>query len=255
MAKSKVPENLSDVESMNQCGFYYIFDPNAKTIFNLNVYRLSFYVIIVMCQCVILFSIYGLIVEARENLNLIDVVIIIFIYINYYLATWKLLVFFYHTNTVCEVFAVTRLCFMTSARCREHISVLYEKRDKLIKLINFYSVSIVVVVSQWLIFPHMFNMFIMSEDANKRKMNVLNFIFPVSIQTYNQYFIAFNVTEIIISLFIVYISFITDVFLIFISENITAQYEVLSQAFKNIGYEEKPQKGNILYILNYVRQR
>lgn len=250
MATIKAEEVIINLKLMKTCGFYYMFCPNAPTIFNWNVYRLLFFVIIVMVQCIVIFGILGLI-QMIKTFNISGTFLYTYICIHNYQSLLKMSIFLYNANRIWKLLDVTRLNFFTSKRCRDNIQVLYKCRENTIKVTNLYFIYFIVLNIQSFIYPLVTNMFTTTENASQRAQNIVNlFQFPIDI--HNQYYIIFYLMESIITIFVSYALFNIDMFLLSLCSIISAEYDVLTRAFANIGYEHESHIGKIFQQLLYI---
>jgi len=255
MIEIKDQDFAINLKLMKQCGFYQIFNPNGKTIFNSKVYRWSLFVFIIITQCLVIFGTLGYFNEKKDTISEVELIIYVDILIQIYLFLCKLIIFLYKTNTVWEVlFDVTRLNFMTSKHCCEHLKTMSECRDRIIKITNIYFVIVSILGLQWMLYPLTLHVFATYENDNQSFMpNIFNFRFPIDIQLYNQYYGILYAIEVTILFFIFYVIIFFDIYVISLCLIITSQFQVLSQAFENIGHQEKYQTAgknlNLLKLL------
>ncbi|XP_003243840.3 uncharacterized protein LOC100573389 [Acyrthosiphon pisum] len=227
---------------LKQCGFYQIFDPNSKKIFGWNVYRISFIALTVITQCLIGFGNCGFLFELEDTTDNIDLFLIIFSNSYFCLTEWKVVILIINRKKFLELLDVTDLIFLKSKQCRNNIKILCKHRIRALQLTNLYFMFCIFVIIEWIIFPIMINSFIAHKTENRRLENVVNRRYPVDVNTYNKYYILFYVFEIIIGVKTVYLVLMVDILLLSIGWAIIIQYEVLAEAFKNIGYNENLQK-------------
>lgn len=228
---------------MKWYGFYKMFRPDGKTVFNRNIYRLSFVVFIVFVQCLIAFGTVRFFVEMKDATGVTDIVMYLDVVLYNYLYLWKTLVLLYKADVVWDVLNVTRLNFMTSQRCREHVWIIYECRDSVKKITNVYFCFTLVICCQWLTYPLVIDMFTTSEHADRRRQNIIDIPYPIDTDSYNRYYVVFYTLELMVLIFIGYGSIIVDSYVISLYWIITAQYEILIRAFEDVGHEERSQIG------------
>lgn len=253
MAAFKAEEVIINLKLMKICGFYYMFCPNASIMFNWTFYQLLFFVIIVMVQCLVVFGILGSFIQITKTFNIIDTFLYIINCIHNYLSLLKISIFLYNANRIWKLLDVTRLNFFTSKRCRGNIQLLYKCRVNTIKMTNLFFIYFNFLNIQWFIYPLVTNTYTMTDNTSQRSQNILNlFQFPIAIQTYNHYYIIFYLMESTITIFISYVLFNIDMFLLSLCSIIKTEYDILSRAFANIGYVHESQTGKIfLKLLNF----
>lgn len=216
--------------------YYHIFNTNSTKVLNYNVYRLGLVALTTIVLCVTVFGLLGFVTKMEDVVDDIVLLQIISAEIHNFLSLFKLNMCLYHANKIWDVLSVTRIDFLTSKQCSNHINILHRYRNTSIKITYFLSFIYVLTTSVWLITPLLFNTFMGTPEAERirRYDNIFNFRFPVTINTYNHYYFLFYFTEGIIILFIGYGIFIIDLLLISISYVLIAQYEIHAQAFNSI---------------------
>ncbi|KAL4090821.1 hypothetical protein QTP88_025591 [Uroleucon formosanum] len=237
----RIEEVAIDLKLWKLYRFYHMLKPNNTKIFNCNVYRLIFFIYGAIVNCMVLYSTIGFFVEMDDMISDVDIFLVLFVMINFFFCSWRMCIILSKSNTICEVLKVSQLNFLKSKECLKHLNVLHDHRDRTIKITNYFFVFSVIVLIQWIIFPIMVTMFTASEVENTRLPNIMNLRFPVSTQTFNQYYFIFYLMEIAISTFPIYVIIVTDTLIMSFSLVIISQQEVLNRVFKSIGYEENLQ--------------
>lgn len=239
----KIPTDSFKLGFMKFSGLYYMLNLNVKTICNINVYRLPFYVITAITICVLAFGTLGIFFGNDDTTNEVDTFLLICIYIQCYFSVWKLIAILYNVNTIYEIFDVTSLNLIKNKSNDGRLKIFFERLYKIKTMIIVYFVFTLVVVLQWIIFPLINNMVPTIESTNHYKRNILNWKFPVSLETYNQYYIFFYISETIFTIVMSYSVISVDVFIVSYIYMVIAKYEILMRTLENIGHENKPQKG------------
>ncbi|XP_022160523.1 uncharacterized protein LOC111026702 [Myzus persicae] len=241
MDKLRVEEFSINLELMKRFRFYHIFNPNVTTIFNFNAYRLLLFLCGSIMIMIIVYSTLGFFVEMDDTLSYIDFFVVIFVMIVLFLCYWRICIFLYNADAIHDLFSISRIDFLNSKHCCKNVNVLYDNRDKSIKISNYFFLLSTTVMSQWIIFPLVVIAFTKPEDENTRFQNILNLRYPVSTHTFNQYYYIFYLIEVAVAVFTMYVMIMPDILLMSFCWVIMAQQEVLIRAFKNIGYEENSQ--------------
>lgn len=226
--------------------FYHVCDPNSKRIFGYNVYWLSCVLICLFVQSLVIFGTTGLFVKMEDTLlqlGSIDIFTNILVITNFYVCLWKTTVMLYKPNEIWDVIKVSRINFFTSEYCTRNIKILFECRNRTIKLTNFYSFLVFFVGFQWAVYPIMVLLF---KNYNKdyRMKNIFDMQYPfITLHAYNQYFYVFYVNEFLIILYLMYTTAMIDTFLMSFCWIIMAQYKILYRAFEDIGNKDTSQIG------------
>ncbi|XP_060875404.1 uncharacterized protein LOC132948778 [Metopolophium dirhodum] len=238
----KVEEVAINLKLWMLCRFYDMLKTNNYTkIFNCNVYCLILFIYGAIVNCMVVYSSIGFFVEMDDIISDVDVFLVLFVMINFFFCSWRICIILSKSNTICEALNVAQFNFLTSKRCFKHLNVLYNDRDRTIKITNYFFVFTVIVLIQWILFPFMVITLTESDVENSRSPNIMNLRFPVSTQTYNQYYFIFYLMEVAIAAFPIYVIIVTDTLILSFSLVIISQQEVINRAFKSIGYEENSQ--------------
>lgn len=243
MDNIKIQEVAINLELLIRCRFYQMFNPNGIKIKNWNVYQLVCVTITATAQLVIFYATFGFFVETDDVFTDLELIVIVGVHIQNYICLLKISVFLCHANTIWDLFDVARFKFLTSKLCRNNIELLNKSRDVSTKLTNAYSVLTLGIMTQWLLFPIVINKFVASENVNHRLYNIFNFRFPVTLNSYNNYYAMFCAMEIIVAIFFLYVLLVIDVFLISFCWVINAQHEILTLAFEQIDLENQHHTG------------
>lgn len=242
MATLQDYEVAINLKILKLCRFYHVFNPKGSKYFHWNIGKVFYITLSVISLCLLLYGTSGFFFELEDTktLTYIELFILLGIYIQGYLGLYKLFIFLYNSDKIWDIFDVTRLNFLTSVLCSKNVDILYKYKNKIIKITNFFFIITLIADIQWLIFPLVLNIFKTSENIiNQRKMNIMNLRFPVTLYTYNEYYNIFYLMELFMISFFMHIVIISDLFLISFCLVISAQYKVLTRAFKSIGYEGK----------------
>lgn len=217
---------------------YQIFDPKSIRVFNCHVHRLTGILITVFVECFIFFGMLGLVMKMEDNIDNIDLVILLFLFMFNFSSLLKLCVFIKEAKTIWTLLDVTRIQFFKSHHCRKHFNKLKKRKDELIQLTNYtFGLSILTYIV-WIVYPICANSFMeTSENVNQRYLNVLNLRYPVSIYTYNKYFYIWYAVEVVAAGYFCF-STIIDTFLVSLCYILITQYEVLAQSFGNIRFPD-----------------
>lgn len=251
---SEVAINLSLFKMFR---FYHLFNPNSKTIFNFNVYRLIIVMFVLIIQCIVILGTFIFFTKIKENDfdSTHTSHFVLFVLVNS-LNMLKVITFIYKVNDVWVLFDVTRIDFLTSRQCRKYVGILRKYRLISIQNTNFFSMFLVSTFVVWSLFPFIYYLKNTWEFGikqannrdsinNRRTENILNCMFPVTVSTYNTYYVLFYLIELMITVMMLYIRLFYQIFFISFYCVFIAQYEVIARAFRNVDYcKEK----NSIYV-------
>lgn len=234
---------LVNMKLMRTSGFYSMFDPNATEVFGRNAYLLSFVVYSAIIQCILVSGHVGFFLDKEDTMDDVDLCLDVQMLCQYVNNLCKFGMLLCHGNVVRDVFDVARSTFFTSKRCREHVGMLRECRRRTVKLTNVHFIVYFIIMINWLIFPAVTNAFGTHDVTVERLSSVVNLQYTGSVWTYNQYHVLFYSLEIVLGIYVMYTMVMADMFILSFCLILIAQHEVLTRAFKSVGYEEKNQAG------------
>lgn len=226
-------------------GLCHIFDPNNPKIVNYHVYRLTYVIISVIVLCINVCGILGLLTNMEDVINDIDLILIICVETYDFLSVLKVIICMHYANGIWYLLGNTCVHFFTSEQCITHINVLQLYRKRSIQITNLIFGLYVMTGIMSLVSPLVLNALYMAtfKAEEQRYENIFNLRFPVTINTYNDYYYIYYLFESLLVLFMLHTTSIIDILLISISYGLIAEYEVLARAFENIGHEEEHQNG------------
>ncbi|XP_050057939.1 uncharacterized protein LOC126550431 [Aphis gossypii] len=233
---------------LKQFGFYQMFESNTKKIFGWNVYQFSYIILLMINQCLIVFGNSGFLFELDDTINNINLLLIIFSNSFNYLTVYKVIILILNKSKIQQVLDVTDLKFLKSKQCRDNIKIFYKHRNKILKLSKLYFNFTVLVIIQWVFYPIIINTFILNKTDNRRLENIINRRYPVAVNTYNQYYAFYYISETILAVISLYLVSIIDILLLPIGWAIIVQYKILAISFKNIGHNVNLQNGETTFL-------
>lgn len=219
-------------------GFYQLFDPSSPKMFNINIYRLINVLFLIVIQILTAYSVAGFFVGLMDQLSDIDLFLMIMFYYNSVLSLLKIIIILYKADQMWELIEITRSDFLTSARCSKHINILYGYRDKLIKITSILNCIAIFTFLLWIILPIVFNTFAVNDDPDLRINSIVNLPFPGSTKLYNRFYWLFYFMEVALGIFNMYYTLLIDTFIMSLCWTIMGQYDMVSEAFVNIGNED-----------------
>ncbi|XP_060852557.1 uncharacterized protein LOC132930615 isoform X2 [Rhopalosiphum padi] len=223
-----------------------LFDPKSKTICNFNVYHLAWYIINCVIGCIVVYGFFGYFTEMEDEIDIVDQIQLIYMYLLYSVGLLKIATFLYKANKIWDLLRVTNIHFLTSTQCQTHIGILLKYRKKSIKISNTIICIGIVNTIQWTLYPQVllllqkFNAY----QSNRRFENIMNFRFPVTINDYNNNYVKFYMMESSTAVFLFYINVVIDIFFISICFVIIAQYEMIKRAYESVNSELNSENNN-----------
>jgi len=238
MAEFKDEDFGLHLNLMKRCFFLNIFNPKDKNFFNWNIYRMWFFVFVVITQCVVLIGTYGYVFDTDYIISDIEIVMFMNFIFQNYLILWNYIIFLNKGYDAWEVlFDVSRLNVYKSKRCWRYLKIIYDCRKWIIKVTNIYFGIVCMIFLQWLLYPLIMNFFMVNETMNNRfKLNILNCRFLISIDIYNQYYYIFYALEIAILLPLLFVELYSDVYILSLSLITISHYKILNRAYESIGH-------------------
>lgn len=233
-------ETVINLKLFKQLRLYQLFDPSTRKIFNFNIYQLILILILFVYVCIIIFGLSGYIVGTKITPDNISESLILCTHIVNIVTLLKAINFLYKANDIWELFNVTRINFLTSRHCRKYINN-HKKYQKLSsKIVNCIITMTIISGVIWTTFPLVLYAKSFGDlNAVERFENILNYRFPVTISTYNKYFILFYIMELIITMIVAFLQINFTIYIVSFSFVIVAQYKIIALAFASIGYDDQ----------------
>ncbi|VVC43746.1 Olfactory receptor, insect [Cinara cedri] len=224
-------------------GFYYLFNPNGNTICDVNVGRVSGMMFTLVAQIIIVFGALGLFSVGEDDA--IDHTVRVQLLFSYLIDAQclvKTATFVCKVNGIWLMLGVARSDFLAGTQCRRHVTVLCWYRSRSVTITNVLIGFAMAAAVEWALYPVASNS-LSAEDTGqwrrqKRFENIINFRFPVSVHTYNERYLLFYAAELWVTVFLVYVYMIFDVFFISFCCDILARYEMIARAFENVGFNK-----------------
>lgn len=233
------PENVAvNLPLFKLLGLHRILDPNnSKTVFNLlsfNVYRLMIDVATSIKLAVLLVTLLNNFAKMQnDTIDDLQTIQMLFFYTMNFRSILMSFVCMFKATDIWNLFGVTRMNFLTAQHCRKHVRVLQECRKTSIKISNCFIIFQISVVIIWCVFP--FTVTTDPLDADSRKENIGNLLFPVTARIYNEYYSLFYVIEFLIVMHVLYFFSMFIVYFISFSCVFIAQYDIIALAYKDVG--------------------
>lgn len=255
MKTFKDEEVVMNFKLLKRTRTYHMINSSCNNICNWNVYLISVVSINLILQCLPILVLMGLIERGFSVFDIIEIVLIIFVIIYYYLAGFILIRIVKKREIIWNLLTVTKFNFLTSKICLQNINILHTFRTKTILVTNIFTFLVVSANILWAIFPVVLNIFTMKENENRPMQNIFNFPYPLKPQTYNRYYIVFYILEVLLLCSVCYIIVLMDIILLSIYYTLIGQYKVIFQSFKSMGMEDKSQKGKMIILQIYNSQK
>lgn len=231
MGKFNSNEVLTNLKIMKQFRFYQMLNPDGPKVFGRNTYQLSLITVMVIVQFLIVFGNSGYFLKMEDTPKDVDVFLNIFCNVFNYLSLWRIIVYIFNVENIWKLFDVARIHFFSSEQCCKHFDILYNHRRAIFRKTNYGFIVFTMAAFQWILTPFLINSITSDHIPNIRIPNVLNMRFPVAVHTYNQNYAIFSVIESTMGFVLIYVTLMTDGFLLSFGWVIIAQYEVLARAF------------------------
>lgn len=223
-------------------GFQQILDPNrSRPISNVvdwNVYGLTVIAIASMSLVISLVTFLNTLSEFHNDI--IDDLYLMQLMSCYTLNIRSVLIafmFVFKAKLVWKSFDVTRFDFLSAPICRKHIPVLWKYRHHSILISNLFTIALNLGMLVWCIYPFLFYNSVSSHNAEVRRENVFNLLYPVSVRVYNDYFPLFYTLDISIITQNGYFYSIFNAYFISFCYIFIAEYNVIALAYEDVGYD------------------
>lgn len=238
-------ETIMNLKILKGWGIYQIFNPKSAEIYTWNVYVILNLVLNIFTQIISGLSPVGFFFDEYNLYGYIDYFLVGCIVCTHYKLSIMVMMLLHKKNKIWDLLAVTKYEFLKSTIYIRKIPILNKYYNKTKRFTNIYSVLIIMVYIQWTLVPWVINQFLNNNAANQRLEKIINLPYPVTPQTYNQYYVFFNIFEVVLPFMIMYNAVVIDFILISFYYAFIGQFTIIIETFQNIGYKEKTLSGEI----------
>jgi len=226
---------IINIQLMKLIGFHQLLDPNAITKFGYNIYKVGGYMNvlflilnIIMCNM----SIY----HSRYDFSMI--IRYIMIMFAQFFTMVKMWFVISKSNVLWKFISFTSTDFLSYSGHQKNI--LMKARTKSIKISNIFTMFWIVFVAILILPPIITNdnyLNIRSKDStyNQYRYSVLNLLFSVSTQFYNDYFNIFYLYEAYSLMIYGYSMIIFDCMVISFCITISYQLKMIASSYSTLG--------------------
>jgi len=150
---------LINLQLLKWFQFYQVFDSSGTKIFGWNGHQLCFIVATVISLFLFCYGIAGFFFNNKCNIITNDLFLIFVVNTQVLLSIWKLFVYLNNRNKFLDLIKITQINFLKSDQC-------FNYHDKTITFTNYILIFEIVLILQWLIFPLVYNKFIVLENSD-----------------------------------------------------------------------------------------
>jgi len=227
---------IINIQLMKLIGFYQLLHPNATNIFGCTISKLGGYIsvlflilTILMCNMSIYHSRYDFAVVVRY----------IMIMFAQFFTMIKMMYVITKSDVLWKFISFTSIDFLSYSGHQKYI--LINARTKSIKISNIFTVFWIVFVALLILPPiiiedNYLNVKSKDNTLNQYRYSVLNLLFSVSIQFYNDNFNIFYLFEAISLTIYGYSKIIFDCMVISFCITISFQLKMIASSYKTLGY-------------------
>jgi len=242
---TKKTSYITNIQLMKLIGLYQLLDPNSTTKFGYNIYKLGGYISvlflilnIIMCSMSIYHSRYDFSMVVRY-------IMIMFAQIFTMVKMWFVIC---KSDVLWKFISFTSTDFLSYSGHQKNI--LMKARTKSIKISNMFTMFWISFVAILVLPPIIINdnyLNIKSKDGthNQYRYSVLNLLFSVSTQFYNDNFNIFYLFEAICLTIHAYSMIIFDCMIISFCITISHQLKMIASSYNSLGYNHTNNNKNI----------
>lgn len=243
----KENQHVFSIKLVELLGLRKILDPDTVKFCGYNAFHVA-----IAVSCAFILSVMSLFPIGFYNIR--NDVAASFFYTgateNFLFAMYKIANFVYHSKDLWKCLTNTNL---TAFAYRRHSTtiILNSWRRRTSRVSLLYHVLVFISLTSWVLFAVVNNrtlIMVKKPDGsyNQYRMNVGNFFFFLSGETYNRHFLTFFVVELILYLVYFYFSLIFDIYLTMVCFSLSFQLDVISRAVETLGHETRSDDGHCL---------
>lgn len=186
MSSLEINEVVINLELFKLMRFYHFLDPNSRKLFNFNIYRLTLVFFIIIFLCITTYGKIGWFIKMDDHMDDITAFVSIFAELMFSSLVFKIIMIVYNADKIWDILIVAHVNFLTSYKCRKNVHIFQKYYQILVKVIQIMYIIYIGTILIWSVSPFVSNMTIRHKN-NQRMGNILNYRFPVTIYTYNNY--------------------------------------------------------------------
>lgn len=238
-----------DLTLFKYVGFYQMVDPNSPRIFNWNVYNVVHIALVIVTSSITIFGIPGVLFRADRSIeNSLKDMPLMFYIACITVGNMKVLTIIYHSDQIWRLLDVASESFLTSKHCRTKYHRLVECGGRYAKIFPWYFFLFFMTGFSWITMPVIVNRGQpddygnYSTPAHRRddhvpKLNVVNLRYPISGETYNQFYGPLYAMEGVMCAYGAFGLVGFDLYLIAVLQLMSVQYDVISSAYEGLQFE------------------
>lgn len=239
--------HANNISLFKSIGFYQMVDLNTPKLFGFNVYHLINTILTVLSATVTVIGLSGMFYNinapkeysVKQYFELISSAV--FIAIGYL----KMFILINNSDKILCLFDVAKETFFSSKHCKKFYYKLENCGKWFTTTFYLYLFLYFCMACSWIMMP----LFLNARDSvdeiqnneNIHKINVINYMYPITLETYNTYYTLFYVLESIICAYAIFVLSTFDMFVIILLKIISTQNEIISSAYENIEFKDNDQ--------------
>jgi len=236
MIPDKKTKYIMNIELMKLTGLYQILNPDTPKSFGWNIFKLGGILGIVYRTLV--FMMCNLSIYYSLN-DFTEVVKYFMLIIATLFALIKMSFIILNSNALWNFINLTSIDYLTYKGQQKYI--LIDARNLSISISNIFTLSWIAIILVWILSPilikdNFINVKSKNDTYSQYRYNMLNLIFPVSAQFYNNNFIVFYFLESIALIVYGYSMMVFDNLVFSVCITITYQLKSIALSYCSLGY-------------------
>jgi len=258
MIPNKRTKYIMNIKLMKLTGLYQLLNPDTPKFFGCNIFKLggtlgAVFLILtfLMCNLSIYYSLNDF-TEAVKYFMLIIATVFAFTKMSFIVL---------NSNALWNLICFTSIDYLTYRGQQKYMLIFARKLS--ISISNIFTLSWIVVISVWVLFPiiikdNFMNVKSKDDTFSQYRYNMLNLIFPVSAKFYNNNFIVFYLLESIALISYGYSMVVFDNLVVSLCITITYQLKSIALSYSTLGYDnididvKSTSKFYFLFIYNNI---
>lgn len=229
--------HIIHIQLMKYIGFHQLLNPNAKTLYGYNIYKLGGYMSILYLLLHIIMCIISIYYSRFDFTAVIRYIMFMFASFFSSIKMWFAIT---KSDVLWKFLNFTSIDFLSYSGHQKFI--LMKARSKSIMISNIFTVLWAVLIALWglpsIITNDSYYLNDKSKDKtlNQYRHNVFNLIFPVTTKFYNDNFYIFYLYEIVPLMIFGYVMVIFDYLIIGFCVTIAFQLKTIASSYNELGY-------------------
>lgn len=235
-------------------GFYQIIDQNSRKVYGFNIFQLFNALFTAISATITALGLSGMFYRVNGS-NDYDIKVylkmissVVFVMIGYF----KMYIVISNASSIRNLFDVAHKSFSTSKHCKQFYFKMEICGKNFTTFFLWYYLLFIMVAFSYTSMPVFLNNNERKHGKtqnynNSAQINVLNYMYPITTETYNTSYMTIYIVESIVCSYAVFVLGTVDLFIFALLKIISTQYEIIVSAYGTIKFKDEEEYGKLMF--------